>query len=104
MRELIMQLMAAGAPLGAPQGVPQEEYEAIMAKVRTGKPRTDAETQRLQQYNMERQMRPQPGGMPRAPQPAKPSAPVPTHQKEGGIPRAVYNPYSLITDAMKHGQ
>lgn len=99
MQELIMQLMSAGMP----KTVPQEEYEAIMAKVRTGKPRTEAETQRLQQYNMERQMRAGVGGGYGQPRPAAPAAqaPMPTHKAEGGIPRAVYDPYSLIADAMR---
>lgn len=84
---------------GAPQ-VSQEEYEAIMEKVRKGTPRTDAETQRLQQFNMNRQR----GGNWNSPaaRPAGPSAaPIPTHKQEGGFPRAIIDPFSLIADAMK---
>ena len=99
-----MQLMAGGMADPAKE---EAEYQAIMAKVRSGKPRTEEEANRLAQIaNMRAHQRALNATQtPRsAPEPknANPPMPVPTHQQErGSLPRVVTNPYSLIGDAMR---
>lgn len=90
-------MMGAGPTQIGYDTVPQAEYDAIMEKVRKGKPRSDYETQRLQQYNMDRQ---QAYARQRQAQP-QPNPVVPTHKQMGGPPRAIVDPFGMLADAMK---
>jgi len=80
--------------------VSPEEYAAIMQKVQKGQPRTDMETQKLQQYMMQKQTREGVGGVAtnRNVNPI-----TPTHRQPGqsSLPRAIFDPFGTLSDAMK---